>query len=78
MSLEEPERGMGPDPQRWRSGGGTGGELMGLFLVTPADMPRGLEGHRRERGHELGAGVLNLGFLFWRLRGEGRRFIVCI
>lgn len=37
---------------------------MGLFLVIPAGMPGGLEGHRRERGHELGAGVLNLGFLF--------------
>lgn len=51
---------------------------MGLFLVVPADVPGGLEEHRRGRGHELGAGVLNLGFLSWRLRGEGRRFIVCI
>lgn len=55
MRLGEPELGLGVDPEKWGSQEvRDGGELKGLFLAAPADMPGGLEGPRRGTGSEMG------------------------
>lgn len=54
--------------------------MKGVFLAATADMPGGLEGRRRGRGHGLGARVLNMRvrFLGGCVGMEGKRFVMCI